>query len=145
MAKTIKLNFDGYWREVNQSEIPKKSGIYAVYVCEYNKPEKEGEKGSVTLKKLIYIGEAEDVNDRISKHEKWEEWRKELSEGTEICFSFANVDSPDRERAECALIYHHKPTCNDECKDSFPYEETTVISDGLHKFIESPITVKKTT
>lgn len=54
------------------------------------------------------------------------------------------LPAPDRERAECALIYHHKPKCNDECKHSFSYEETTVVSAGRHKFIESPITVEKT-
>lgn len=139
MAKTITLNFDGYWREVNKAGIPAKSGVYAVYVCKYNPSEK-----TVTLKKLIYIGEAEDVNDRIEHHEKWEEWREEVPEGSEICFSFAGVTSPDRERAECALIYHHKPDCNDECKDSFPYEDTTVVSTGKHTLIESPITVERT-
>ena len=80
----------------------------------------------------------------VSKHEKWSEWRKEVPEGLEICFSFAGATSPDRERAECALIYHHKPKCNDECKDSFPYQETTVVSTGRHEFIESSITVQKT-
>jgi len=145
MAKTINLDFDGYWREVNKSSIPKRAGVYAVYVCKYIKPEKKGAKATVTLKKLIYIGEAENVNERISEHDKWSDWRKKVPEGSVICFSFAGATSPDRERAECALIFYHKPTCNDECKDSFPYEETTVISKGEHKFIKSPITVKKTT
>ena len=145
MAKTITLNFDGYWREVNKAGIPAKSGVYAVYVCKYNKPEKEGAKGTVTLKKLIYIGEAENVNERISEHDKWSDWRKQVSKSEEICFNFASATSPDRERAECALIFYHKPTCNDECKDSFPYEETTVISKGKRELIKSPITVRKTT
>lgn len=140
MAKTINLNFNGYWREVNKSGIPSSSGVYAVYVCRYNPPP----ENYVTLDKLIYIGEAEDVNDRISNHEKWEEWREEVPAGSEISFSFAGVTSPDRERAECALIYHHKPTCNDECKDSFPYEDTTVVSTGRCALIESPIIVRKT-
>jgi len=141
MAVTINLDFDGYWREVNKSGIPARSGVYAVYVCKYNPPP----QNTVTLDKLIYIGEAEDVNDRISNHEKWSEWRKEVPTGSEICFSFAGVTSPDRERAECALIYHHKPKCNDECKYEFPYEDTTVNSSGKHAFIESSITVRKTT
>ena len=145
MVKVINLDFDGYWREVNKSGIPARSGVYAVYVCQYNEPKEEGSKGTVTLNKLIYIGEAEDVNDRISNHEKWPEWRKEVPEGSEICFSFAGVTSPDRERAECALIFYHKPRYNDECKDAFPYEDTTVNSSGKHSFIESSITVQKTT
>lgn len=117
------------------------TGVYGVYVCKYNPPPDD----TVTLIKLIYIGEAKDVNDRISNHEKRSKWEDEVPSNNELCFSFARVTSPDRERAECALIYHHKPTCNDEYKDSFPYEDTTVISTGKHKYIKSPITVKKTT
>ena len=140
MAKKINLNFRGYWREINKSGIPTESGVYAVYVCKYNPPP----TNTVTLNKLIYFGEAEDVNDRISNHEKWEEWREEVPQESEICFSFAGVTSPDRERAECALIFYHKPDCNDECKNSFPYEDTTVVSTGKNKRIDSPITVEKT-
>lgn len=141
MSKTISLEFNkGYYREVNKGGIPNEAGIYLVYVCRYNK-----QTDKVTLDKLIYIGEAEEVNDRISEHEKWEEWREKVPNGSEICFSFAGITT-DRERAECALIFYHKPDCNEECKKSFPYEETTVISKGNRcALIESPITVKKTT
>jgi hypothetical protein len=139
LTKTVNLNFDGYWLEVNKSGVPAESGIYAVYVCRYNQ-----EKGTVILDNLIYFGEAENVNERISDHEKWSEWREEVPSGSQICFNFAGVASPDRERAECALIYYHKPTCNDECKHSFPYEDTTVVSTGRNALIRSPITVKKT-
>jgi len=139
MIKTISLNFDGYWREINKAGVPARSGVYLIYVCRYNQTER-----TVTLDKLIYIGEAENVNDRISKHAKWPEWRKETPQGSEICFSFAGVTSPDRERAECALIYYHKPQCNDECKDSFPLEDTTVESTGRCALIISQITVRRT-
>jgi len=143
-VKTIELNFDGYWREVNQAHMPASSGVYLVYVCRYNEPKDKESQGTVTLDKLIYIGEAEDVKDRISKHEKWPEWRKKIPQGSEICFSFAGITSPDRERAEAALVFYHKPQCNDEYVDSFPFEDTTIISTGRCKFIVSPITVKQT-
>jgi hypothetical protein len=96
LAKTISLSLDGYWREVKKANIPNKSGAYAVYVCKYNAPSKEGEKGIVTLEKLIYIGEAEKVNERIANHDKWDEWRKYVPKGDEICFSFGEVASPDK-------------------------------------------------
>ncbi|MFQ5911107.1 MAG: GIY-YIG nuclease family protein [Thermoplasmata archaeon] len=139
-VKTIHLDFDGYWREANKAGVPAKSGIYLAYVCRYSKG-----GNSVTLDNLIYIGEAEDVRDRISDHEKWADWRKEVPKGSEICFSFARVASPDRERAECALINYHKPKCNDECKDSFAYPDTRVESKGRCAKITSPITVRKST
>lgn len=139
MAKTISLNFDGYWREANKGGIPPKSGVYLVYVCRHNEPQK-----TVTLDKLIYIGEAGDVRDRITNHEKWAEWRRYVPNGSEVCFSFAGVTSPDRERAEATLIYYHKPPCNDEYIDSFPFEDTTVESTGRCALLSSPITIRRT-
>lgn len=139
MAKTINLDFDGYWREVNKGGIPEKSGVYLVYVCRYDESQK-----TVTLDKLVYIGEAENAQDRITNHEKWPEWRKHVPKGSEVCFSFAGVTSPDRERAEAALIFYHKPPCNTEYIDSFPFEDTTVVSTGRCAKITSPITVKTT-
>lgn len=143
VAKTISLNFDGYWREVNKEGIPTESGIYLVYVCTYNEPIGTA-RGTVTLEELIYIGESDDVGGRIADHEKWPEWRKHVPEGSQICFSFASVNSPDRERAEAALIYYHKPPCNDEYTDSFPFADTTVVSSGKCTLLSSPITVSKT-
>ena len=139
MAKTISLNFDGYWREVKKGGVPTRSGIYLVYVCRYNEPQ-----STVTLDKLIYIGEAGDVRDRIANHERWPEWRRHVPKGSQVCFSFAGVTSPDRERAEAALIYCHKPPCNDEYTDSFPFEDTTVESTGRSALLSSAITVRRT-
>ena len=139
MAKTISLEFHGYVREVKKGAIPATSGIYLVYVCRYDE-----ERDKVTLDKLIYIGEAEDVCDRIAGHEKWPKWREYVPKGSEICFSYAGVTNPDRERAEAALIYHHKPPCCEEYIDSFPFEDTTVVSSGRCAKLSSPITVKKT-
>jgi len=139
MAKIISLNFDGYWREVNKGGIPEKSGIYLVYVGRYNEL-----TDKVILDKLIYIGEAEDVRNRITYHEKWPDWRRYVPKGSEICFSFAGVTNPDRERAEAALIYYHKPPCNDEYINAFPFEDTTVESTGRCALLSSHITVRDT-
>ena len=139
MAKTISLKFDGYWREVKKGGVPARSGIYLVYVCRYNEPQ-----STVTLDKLIYIGEAGDVRDRIANHERWPEWRRHVPKGSQVCFSFAGVTSPDRERAEAALIYCHKPPCNDEYTDSFPFEDTTVEPTGRSALLSSAITVRRT-
>ena len=139
MAKTINLSFDGYWREVNKGGIPAEAGIYLVYVCRHNPS-----RGTVTLDRLIYIGESANARDRIAEHEKWPEWRQHVPRGSEICFSFAPVTSPDRERAEAALIYHHKPPCNDEYLYSFPFSDTIVVSSGRCALLSSPVTVHGT-
>jgi len=135
----ISLDFVGYWPEVNKKMVPAESGVYLVYVCQYN-----AVTNHVTLEKLIYIGEADDARAQISTPEKLAEWRKEAPEGSQLCFSFAGITGPDRERAKCALIYHHKPECNEECKDSFPFEDTIVQSMGRCSLLTSMIRVEKT-
>jgi hypothetical protein len=136
-AKTITLTFDGYWRDANSASIPNASGIYLVYTCTHDR-----QAGQVTLHKLIYIGESDRVRDRIQFHEKRAKWQRYLGPGQELCYSFAPIASPDRQRAEAALIYHHKPPVNDEYKDSFPFDDTTVISGGKCTFIEQSFTVR---
>jgi len=34
------------------------------------------EADTVSIKKLLYIGESQDINDRIENHEKWKKWKK---------------------------------------------------------------------
>ena len=134
--KTIVLSFEGYWREPNISGIPSKSGVYVVYECSYN-----AQDGTVSLSKIIYIGEAANVNERIANHEKWNKWREQCSASKEICFSFAPISNPDRERSEAALIYKHKPPVNDEFKWSFPFDNTTISLRGKTALLNGSFTV----
>jgi hypothetical protein len=61
MASTsYTLNFDGYWRAPNVCGLPANSGIYCVHACTLNRQE-----NTVSLRKLIYIGEAANGRDRV--------------------------------------------------------------------------------
>ncbi len=137
--KTISLKFGGYWRDKNSGGIPNDPGIYLVYTCTYNR-----EADSVTLHRLIYIGEAAEARDRVQGHEKRPDWKRYLKQGQELCYSFAPIANPDRERGEAALIYQHKPPANEEYTDSFPFDDTTVISSGRRELITPSFTVRKT-
>ena len=95
---TYSLTYDGYWRASKASGIPAKSGVYSVYACRYNASEK-----TVTLRKLIYIGESTNVRDRISGHERTRDWQRHLQSGEELCFNFAPIIT-DRVRGEAAVI-----------------------------------------
>lgn len=135
----MELKFEGYWREVNNDDIPNKAGIYLVYRCT------KTETG-VSIKDLIYIGESDNVQERISGHEKKSKcWNKKLKSGEVLCYSFAPIAGSDKDRAEAALIFKHKPSCNEEYVDNFPYEQTTVKSSGRCKYITPSFTVSKTT
>ena len=73
-AKNYLLNFDGYWRDVNKDSLPAQSGIYAVYAATY-----DGIGKTVSLRRLLYIGESADVRSRVATHERRPDWLKKLS------------------------------------------------------------------
>jgi len=138
-AQEFKLDFAGYWREPNISGVPAKSGVYCVYECSHNVSNK-----TVSIHKLIYIGEADDVNNRVTKHEKWKLWKQEVRNGNELCFSFAYAEALYRTRIEAALIFKHKSPVNDEYKWSFPFDDTTLTLTGKTALLSTYFTVQKT-
>ncbi len=131
MKKTFTQDFNGYWREPYKSGLPNASGIYCVYECTYNK-----EKETVSIHKLIYIGESEDVNHRVTNHEKLNDWLKHVKSGNVLCYNFTPVESSYRERVEAALIYYHKPPENIHYKYIFPFEKTIVRTNGSKALLE---------
>lgn len=139
-AKSYGLEFNGYWREPNISGLPAKSGIYCVYACVYDSVRK-----TVDLKRLLYIGESADVQNRVQNHEGWTAWKRELKAGEVICISAALIaGDSDRQRAEAAMILKHKPRCNTEYVDSFPFDTTSITTSGKNALLQSFFTVHRT-
>lgn len=139
-AKSYNLNFAGYWRERNVSGLPAQSGIYGVYAATYN-PSND----TATLNRLLYIGESENVRNRVTNHEKWQTWRRQLRTGEELCFNMAPISpAAERERAEAAMIYEHKPPCNEEYVNSFPYDQTSITTAGRNALMTKRFTVYRT-
>ncbi len=139
-AKTIKIKFEGYWRDKKKSGVPAQSGVYCVYECKYN----EANDRVSFLITLIYIGEADNVRERIANHEKYQDWLKHVRSGNELCFSFGSVLSADRERAEAAMIFKHKPPENEEYMYSFPFDRTTMFLSGKIKFLKKWFMLNRT-
>lgn len=139
MSKTFTQDIKGYWRDVNKGRLPSHSGVYFVYTCVHNVKER-----TVTLKRLIYIGTAENIHDRIKDHEKYEDWKRYLKLGEELCFSCTEVDNSNRERVEAAYIFKHQPPVNTTCKSSFNYDTTRVISTGETSLLNTDFTIYRT-
>jgi len=135
--KTITMNFKGYWRYENKGGLPGVSGVYCVYECTYNTK-------LITINKLIYIGESENVKDRIANHEKSKDWLSKVGTGNQLCFSFGGVTTIDRGRVEAAMIFKHKPPLNDEYSDSFPFDRTTMELTGETGLLDTNFTVDQT-
>lgn len=139
MAKEINLTFEGYWGTAIPEEKCNHSGIYVVYGGKNT-----GEK-TCEINRLIYIGESENINTRLSDHERKDDWKKQLKEGEILYFSKTKVTGDDRKQAEAALIYKHQPPCNIEYKDNFPFDTTRVKSSPSDKiaFLKADFTVEK--
>ncbi len=137
--KTISVEFSGYWRDEKKDGVPAKSGVYCVYECTHNVNEK-----TVSIHKLIYIGEAGNVRDRLANHEKRPDWLRHVRRGNELCFSFGGVSSAERVRAEAAMIFKHKPPVNDDYVNSFPFDTTHMKLSGQTALLETSFTVHKT-
>ena len=137
-AQTFTIELDGYWREPNKG-IPAKSGVYCVYSCVHN-----ADKKTVSMKKLIYIGESEDVNDRISDHEKLPDWKTHLKSGEVLFYSFGGVAAANRTICEAAMIFEHKPPENTEYANSFPFDQTIMNLSGRTALLSTSFTVDRT-
>lgn len=137
MAKTFNLNFDGYYLEKNKSGMPDESGLYCVYSCTYNKAD-----NTVSIKRLLYIGQSECIVSRLANHNKLDMWNAELKSGETLCYSYTKVLLADLDRCEAALIYKHKPKINTEYVNNFPFPETTIQLAGSTKNLHSSFTVE---
>ena len=92
------------------------------------------------MHRIIYIGESENIRLRIMTHEKNIEWKKYVRPGNYLCYNCTETLT-DRVRIEAAYIYFHKPICNIEYKNTFPFDTTTISSEGRTGLIEKYFTV----
>ena len=136
--KSFNQEFEGYWREINKSSLSTYSGVYIVQSCIHNKKE-----GTVSLKKLIYIGKADNIKERVDNHERLNEWLNELGYGEELCYSSTAIHKLYNERVEATLINSNQPIVNTEYKDSFQFDTTHINSSGRYSTLKENITVKR--
>ena len=137
-VETIFITFDGYWRTHAIGGVPAQSGVYVVYDGKHNP------NNTVDLRRVLYIGEADDVRGRIPNHERWADWRRALAAGGEVTFAFGPISAPKRMRTEAALIFEHKPPLNVEYKYSFSFDDTMVVLDGRASLLKPYFTVRRT-
>ena len=132
------LDIQGYYRDESRKDFPNVSGIYFVYrgvLIPHLK--------TVTLTELIYIGESEDINNRLQNHEKRNDFLSLLQRDEELFYSFAITDdlsNSKRERLETALIYELKPTLNIKSSGSFGYGKITInVLGDRHAYIPNKL------
>lgn len=119
------ITFKGYRRQKSISTLPTFSGIYLVYRCVYN-----DNSNTVSLRELLYIGQASDINHRINNHEKMDLFKEKLNEGEELAYSYAQISIDKLDIVENAMIYAEHPPLNDKGTDSFNYPASSFTVDG---------------
>lgn len=134
--KTFNLHFDGSWSDSIREELPEYSGVYLVYRGTLN-------HGSFLCREIIYIGQAENIRLRHTKHEKRDLFLAELRPSEVIFYSCAPVAKADLDRVENALVFEMHPKLNDKLTETFPYPETTIESDGQCSMLHKKITLER--
>jgi len=135
--ETININIEGYWRDKNRTGIPSHPGIFLVYESMYNLI-----NDNVKLFKLIYVGEATNLRERLSNHPLYEVWKEHLKDGDELCYSIAHVPDNLRERIKAAFIVDRNPIANTTYKHDFPFPPTNIICFGKTALLQTNFIVK---
>lgn len=135
--KEFSLDFDGSILDENSEYLPSYRGVYLVY------------RGNLILNgtklkcsEIIYIGQAENIRNRLQNHEKKNLFFSRLENGESLFYSYAHVNASDLNRIEAALIYKHKPVLNEEYKNNFPYLKTHLISFGECALLNKDFTIE---
>jgi excinuclease UvrABC nuclease subunit len=133
--KSFNKTIEGYYR--NPQSLPTHKGVYFVYRATY-----DAAANTVDLKELIYIGEAENINQRVTGHNRFEDWKKKLRSGEILCWSQC-AEAIDRKTLEAALIFKHKPPLNVEFVNSFPFETTSVALSGATALLQTSFVLRE--
>lgn len=122
--KTIALPYDGYWKKEN---LPSYSGIYYVFATKFTN------EGKLTGKRLIYIGETDNIHKRHNgtkekpqEHEHLQDFIDELKDGEELRYATSKYEGTEknREMIESAMIYAIKPAVN--IKNTVTYNDEPI-------------------
>lgn len=109
VSNTISLIFDGYWREANKRWIPPYAGVYCVYACDYMESVQK-----VFLKRVLSIGQADNVALDVANPEKVEAWKSSLNQKETLCYTMAPLIDPEqRIKARLALIKKVRPSLDE--------------------------------
>lgn len=133
--KSFNKTIEGYYRD--PGSLPTHKGVYFVYRSTY-----DASANTVSLKELLYIGEAENVHQRVTTHNRFDDWKRKLRAGEILCWSQC-ADALDRKTLEAALIFKHKPPLNVEYVNSFPFETTSVSLSGATALLQTSFVVRE--
>jgi hypothetical protein len=138
--QTFVVNITGYWLDRQRYNMTESAGLVFVYEAKYNEADE-----TVDLLGIIYIGEAANVTEKLNSADLQAEWRSLIKPENELCYACASVDNHHLIRVAAAYVNTHVPPGNKEYTESFPFDQTTVISTGRTALLYPVITARRNT
>ena len=139
--KSFNLHFYGYYlkSQIN-THISTGPGIYCIHNCiPYRTTNKLRDL------RLLYIGEAENLRDRVTEQSNSQKFINYVGNGRKLCFNYAilksRVSESHRKLIEHAMIFCNQPVVNRKGKKSPPDKYITVKSTGKRHEIKKEISV----
>ncbi len=84
----------------------------------------------MSLKEIIYIGQAKNLNERLNNHEKYSDFQNQCKTEEELCYAYAKVDEKDLDVVENAIVFAQKPPLNTDLKDSYNHDSAGFLVEG---------------
>jgi len=128
---TYNINFEGYWLEKNKGNMPHCVGVYVVYRSIYN-----ATANIVDLKEIIYIGQAQDINERINTHDRLADFKDALGNDETLCYACAQIKKPDLDIVENALIIAQSPRLNAKKDTTLNFDNCQFVVSGQCELIK---------
>lgn len=125
--KDFTLPYDGYWKK---EKLPNYAGLYYVFATKLTS------EGNLTGKRLIYIGETDNIHKRHNgtkeepkEHEHLQDFKDELKEGEVLRYATSKYEGTEanRKMIEAAMIYSIKPNVNN--KNTVSYNDDSICID----------------
>ena len=113
---SLTIKFSGYWSEYNRGLMPRRPGVFCVYRACFDDQSK-----TTTMRELLHVGAASNVNECLVDHAQIDRWRVCLMPTESLSFSFGSVALPDLAACELALVMRHRPRCNTEVPAVYPF------------------------
>ena len=115
-VQSLSIKFSGYWSEYNRGLMPRRAGVFCVYRAHFDDQSK-----TTTMRELLHIGAAPNVNECLADHPQAEQWRASLGPTDSLSFSYGSVALPDLVACETALVMQHRPRCNTAVPVVYPF------------------------
>ncbi len=146
VQREFEIRVKGYYDDISLNDIDEKEGIYFVFTAVTDQNE------NAKLSRLIYIGQGKNLRERLSNHEKYEEFKRKCDKDKgEVLVYYSGktgvLSSEYLDWCEAAVITEYenlpvgKDLINKQHEDSYGYKtaQVTLCRDPQSRIAEKPL------